>query len=249
MEGKLGEHLIEHFPRSIWQQYACFCLKYALFSAVVVSSSCSTDETVVADSDVETETATSNHQTTTNDIAEDANDESERQTLKKRAFSLSKNVLGADLMQLNNTKSIRGNEVTESKSKAKKSVKQDVSSLGDGKVMSYSEPSRKLTTVKNEDLESPNLDIVYNQKLIVRGTNATASVDSATDSAVIDFKRFKKQTNTQSGNSFSNLVPFSKHPYSDSDFDKEVSECVKEEKRRKQLEALAEDLFNNERVS
>lgn len=36
---------------------------------------------------------------------------------------------------------------------------------------------------------------------------------------------------------------------SDSDYDKEVSEYVKDEKRRKQMESMAEDLFNTERVS
>lgn len=36
---------------------------------------------------------------------------------------------------------------------------------------------------------------------------------------------------------------------SDSNYEKEESEYVKEEKRRKQTEAMAEDLFNNERVS
>ncbi|KAJ8428958.1 hypothetical protein Cgig2_003289 [Carnegiea gigantea] len=34
---------------------------------------------------------------------------------------------------------------------------------------------------------------------------------------------------------------------SDSDYDKEISEYVKEEKKRKQMEAVAEDLFNTEK--
>ena len=36
---------------------------------------------------------------------------------------------------------------------------------------------------------------------------------------------------------------------SDSDYDKEISEYVKEEKKRKQMEAVAEDLFNTEKVN
>ncbi|GAB4845950.1 Mre11 complex subunit Nbs1 [Ancistrocladus abbreviatus] len=57
------------------------------------------------------------------------------------------------------------------------------------------------------------------------------------------------RTAIQSRNSFNNLVPFAKHPYTDSDYEsKEVIEYVREEKKRKQMEAIAEDLFNNEKA-
>lgn len=214
--------------------------------SIVVSSSCSTDETVVADSDVETETATSDHRTTANAVVGDAVDESEKQTCKNYANSLGEDDLKADLTQQNLTKKTRGREDTDYMSKEEISVNQVASSLGDAKVLNFLEPKREVVTGKKDDLESPNLDILYSQKLIVRATNARASTDFTMDDGVINFKRFRK-TNTQSGNSFSNLVPFSKYAYSDSDYDKEVTEYVKEEKKRKQMEAMAEDLFNNER--
>ncbi|KAJ6867887.1 hypothetical protein NC651_033043 [Populus alba x Populus x berolinensis] len=57
------------------------------------------------------------------------------------------------------------------------------------------------------------------------------------------------QGNTQSGNSFNNLIPFSKYPYKDCDYgNQDMLESVKEEKRRKQMEAIAEDLFNTEKA-
>ncbi|KAK3026143.1 hypothetical protein RJ639_042586, partial [Escallonia herrerae] len=95
--------------------------------------------------------------------------------------------------------------------------------------------------------ESGNSDIIYSQDLIVRDTNLPALVNSFINSAVSNFKRFRKM-GTTSGNSFNNLIPFSKYPYKDSDYGgEEVLESIKEEKKRKQMEAVAEDLFNNEK--
>lgn len=215
-------------------------------SIVVVSSSCSTDETVVADSDAEAETATSDHPTMAKVVVGNAGDVSERYALKKHTVSLSEDALGADSMLQSDRKIIRGKEATECKSVYETSANQVASLLGDGKIMSFLEPKREVANAKSNSLESQNLDILYSQNLIVKGTNAQASTGAVTNVGVINFKRFRK-SNMQSGNSFSNLVPFSKYPYTDSDYDKEVVEHVKDEKRRKQMEAMAEDLFHNER--
>ncbi|KAJ6753232.1 NIBRIN-RELATED [Salix purpurea] len=60
--------------------------------------------------------------------------------------------------------------------------------------------------------------------------------------------KYVNKGNTQSGNSFNNLIPFSKYPYKDFDYgNQDMLESVKEEKRRKQMEAVAEDLFNTEK--
>ncbi|KAL7609086.1 hypothetical protein Lser_V15G12135 [Lactuca serriola] len=88
-------------------------------------------------------------------------------------------------------------------------------------------------------------DVIFSQDLIIRDTNLPSSLPSPTKNQVLDFKRFKKME-TQSGNSFYNLVPFSKNPYKGSEYENEgVAESVKEEKKRKQSEAIADDLFNN----
>ncbi|CAI9110352.1 OLC1v1010360C1 [Oldenlandia corymbosa var. corymbosa] len=51
---------------------------------------------------------------------------------------------------------------------------------------------------------------------------------------------------TPSGNSFDNLIPYSKGPYKESDYgNEEVAQSFKEEKKRKQMEAMADDLFNH----
>uniref|UniRef100_A0A803LJT9 FHA domain-containing protein n=1 Tax=Chenopodium quinoa TaxID=63459 RepID=A0A803LJT9_CHEQI len=187
-------------------------------SSILVSSSCSTDETVVADSDAEAETATSDHPS----------------------------AISEELMMQNKTKYFSGTEATDCMNIDKKSANKDASSPEVGEVLSFLEPKREAANARNDDLESWNLDILYSQNLIVRNTNTNDSVSSVSDGEVVNFKRFRK-TNIQSGNSFSNLVPYSKYPYTDSDYDKEVVEYVKDEKKRKQMEAMAEDLFKNER--
>ncbi|GKD14492.1 nijmegen breakage syndrome 1 protein isoform X1 [Tanacetum coccineum] len=97
---------------------------------------------------------------------------------------------------------------------------------------------------KIDDSEHGTSDIIFSQKLIVRDTNLTPSVPSQTNNQVLNFKRFKKMA-TESGNDFHNLVPFSKHPYKGSEYEnEEIAQSVKEEKKRKQRENIAEDLFN-----
>ncbi|KAK9984195.1 hypothetical protein SO802_033720 [Lithocarpus litseifolius] len=105
---------------------------------------------------------------------------------------------------------------------------------------------------KVDESECGNSDILFSQDLVVRDTNVPSCFITTTKNGVLNFKHFRKMmtsTNTQSGNSFNSLIPFSKHPYKDSDDgNEEMVESVKEEKKRKQMEAIAEDLFNNEKA-
>ncbi|KAB5521993.1 hypothetical protein DKX38_026312 [Salix brachista] len=167
-----------------------FDVMYAICPlAALVSSSCSTDETVVADSEAEVETPIS-----------------ERFT--------------ADI----------------SNEEAPKYV---------NKVETIANVTTKQEAV--EEAESGNSDIIYSQDLIIRDLNLPAQISSPPNNGFLNFKRFRKG-NTQSGNSFNNLIPFSKYPYKDFDYgNQDMLESVKEEKRRKQMEAVAEDLFNTEK--
>nr|XP_011468017.1 PREDICTED: nijmegen breakage syndrome 1 protein isoform X3 [Fragaria vesca subsp. vesca] len=171
---------------------------------VVVSSSCSTDETVVADSDVE-ETATS--------------------------------VLGTVSL---------GTGVAENVPH-ETSINHAVHKLENDFVMS-SRRSGDISTIsgKIDDSESGIADIIYSQDLIVRDKSIPCTIVHSANNRFINFKRFRK-TNIQSGNSFNNLIPFSKDPYNDSDYgNEEVVQSVKDEKRRKHREAISEELFNTE---
>lgn len=169
---------------------------------VVVSSSCSTDETVVADSDAE-EMATS--------------------------------VLATSSVGTKGVVETVPHEICMSYAAIKSE---------DNYVMS----SRRSSDMRGklDESESGIADIIYSQDLIVRNTSLPCAIITTANNRVVNFKRFRK-TNTRSGNSFSRLIPFLKSPYKDSDYgSEEMVESVKEEKRRKQMEAISEELFSNE---
>lgn len=177
---------------------------------VVVSSSCSTDETVVADSDEETETIASCPTTAT--------------------------VHSEIAMNNENIEEVPATATVYTETAIKNGNREDV-------------PTIATNRQKLDEPELGNSDIIYSQVLVVRDMNLAPSVSSKASNSVVNFKRFRK-TQTQSGNSFNNLIPFSKYPYKDYDNGTEeaVAESMKEEKRRKQMEAVAEEMFNNERV-
>ncbi|KAJ6293555.1 hypothetical protein OIU76_021745 [Salix suchowensis] len=84
-----------------------------------------------------------------------------------------------------------------------------------------------------DEAESGNSDIIYSQDLIIRDLNLPAQISSPPNNGFLNFKRFRKG-NTQSGNSFNNLIPFSKYPYKDFDYgNQDMLESVKEEKKAK----------------
>ncbi|KAL5811962.1 hypothetical protein ACOSQ3_026912 [Xanthoceras sorbifolium] len=176
--------------------------------SVIISSSCSTDETVVEESDVEAETASSVHATAAVLCEESL------KFVKKEEISIT---LAADKPE--------GSSAT-----------------------SFRDKSNSMTTSRDKVEESDrNSDIIYSQDLVIRNYNLPAAISLTANNGLPNFKRFRK-TNSRSGNSFSSLIPFSKYPFKDSDYrTEEMAESVKEEKKRKQMEAIAEDLFNSEK--
>lgn len=101
--------------------------------------------------------------------------------------------------------------------------------------------------VGSETSEFQKFDILYNSNLIVRKDWDYRKTNYSSKEATPNFKCFRKKS-TMSGNSFNDLIPFGRDPYKEADYGREMVEFIKEEKKRKEAEALAEDLFNAERV-
>ncbi|XP_057470030.1 nibrin homolog [Actinidia eriantha] len=203
---------------------------------VVISSSCSTDETVVADSDEEAETAISVDMSAAVITTECTKHEIKKESSMDHAATR----LGSPKVTCSTDKGYTVMARRDQVDKPESGNPYINSSDGDNTILARRDHV--------DEPENGNPDIIYSQILIVRDTNVPVSDYSSIDAGVPNFKCFKKYSRTPSGNSFNNLIPFSKYPYKDSDYgSEEVVESVKEEKKRKQMEALAEDLFNNER--
>lgn len=101
--------------------------------------------------------------------------------------------------------------------------------------------------VGSETGEFQKFDILFNSNLIVRKDWDYRNTNYSSKKATPNFKCFRKKS-TISGNSFNDLIPFGRDPYKEADYGREMVEFIKEEKKRKEAEALAEDLFNSERV-
>lgn len=218
---------------------------------VLVTSSCSTDETVVADSDVDMETATSIRASAAVCAMESAERESKQERNIHKAES-AENYCRAESV-VNVIDSIDQDNKGDTAMSAIKTIKHDSqgfipSNRAALEPNSVNCTDNKMSRKDSIDIsESGKLDIIYSQDLIVRDSKLPAPGHSSTSSAVTNFKLFRKMK-TPSGNSFHNLIPFSKYPYEESDYGNEdVAESVKEEKKRKQMEAIAEDLFNTEK--
>ncbi|KAK6912422.1 hypothetical protein RJ641_022023 [Dillenia turbinata] len=196
-------------------------------AVILVLSSSSTEETVVADSDTEAETETSIPAKAVSHTEESI----EIKIVGERSTDLATAMTTEMETVFGTTATAHAKEIANTESKWEQTTGRVAGSLEN--------------RVKAEESESTKSDILYSQDLIVREVNFPASAHSAINEGVVNFKHFRK-SETQSGNSFNNLVPFSKHPYKDSDYGSEdVARSVKEEKKRKQMEAIAEDLFNN----
>lgn len=240
---------------------------------VLISSSCSTDETVVADSDAETEEETSpGHATSAVDNEEAPTYLSKEEISIDHAVNRSDNQHETGLRDGNSSIAYRSADIH----RADRSEASHGADCGDGynctanrledshcagfrdgsnSIANRSEDRRgtgfrdgnncMTTSREKADLERENSDIIYSQNLVVRDLNVASTISSTANNGVLNFKRFRK-TNIQSGNSFSSLIPFSKYPYKDSDNGtEEMAVSMKEEKKRKQMEALAEDMFNS----
>ncbi|KAK6127529.1 hypothetical protein DH2020_038732 [Rehmannia glutinosa] len=221
--------------------------------------------TVVADSDVELETATSVRTSVAIDLVESAGDERERKIeihLEESSVKVCKaeNIVhivesnehdsGGNLAALKTSEHGGQGYVPPDRDTLKPDSPCRTAVKSDGEYITSSR-NRDEDNVTRKDKghasESENLDIIYSQNLIVRESNLQQPGPSSINGAAINFKRFRKMS-APSGNSFSNLIPFAKHPYEASDYGNEdVAEAVKEEKKRKQMEAIADDLFNHEK--
>ncbi|KAJ0445597.1 putative transcription factor interactor and regulator FHA-SMAD family [Helianthus annuus] len=190
---------------------------------VVVTSTCSTDETIVADSEPEVEITS----VYTSGIRKVESVEDEKEITFVHSVD-SVTVMEIDPTKFNVDKDTSVDDV---------SAKSKDGQNDDGML-----PRERKIDV-DEGSEMGTSDVVFSQDLIVRNSNSQPSYQ--TNHQVLNFKRFKKMA-TESGIGFHNLVPFSKHPYKGSEYEnEEVAESLKEEKKRKQREAVAEDLFNN----
>ncbi|PWA59004.1 nijmegen breakage syndrome 1 [Artemisia annua] len=229
---------------------------------VLVTSSCSTDETIVADSEPEVE-ITSVHESAAIHKIESIEDEKEiisvhsvESVQHDMEVEMPVESVQHDMEVEMPVESVQHDMVVEMPSlsvdptkfnEPRKSPTDDIStkSKDDQDTRMRNSDDVILTGEhKIDDSEHGTSDIVFSQNLIVRDTNLTPSGPSQTNNQVLNFKRFKKMA-TESGNDFHNLVPFSKHPYKGSEYDnEEIAQSVKEEKKRKQRENIAEDLFN-----
>ena len=144
-------------------------VKFNEFSfAVLVSSSCSTDETVVADSDEENEAATPANANAASDK------EGARTNVKRAEISI---------------------EASNYVSKEEVSTYHDATRLEDGQV-TFKDDDYCLTAGRNKAHESEygTSNIVYSQVLIVRDVNITSKSSFITYNGAINYKRFRKVT-------------------------------------------------------
>lgn len=231
---------------------------------VLVTSSCSTDETVVADSDAELETATSARAAAAINIIDSAEDECETKTGIHETEPPVKDSKAENLVHviesIEHDRRVKpDSRTTEHGSQGFVPPKQDASkpdsphqsAIMSNRIDSTLSRDRDEGIMTRKDKghlsDSENLDIIYSQSLIVRESNVTQFDQSSRNAPAVNFKRFRKMS-APSGNSFENLIPFAKYPYKESDYgDEDVAEAIKVEKKRKQMEAIADDLFNNEK--
>lgn len=193
--------------------------------SVIVSSSCSTDDTIVADSDVEIDTAASDHvafDSKSHDAFKHEYEDMEAQMVEgKEDFRSDQDSIKARDLPFTSSVMFKISKPEEDVGSLKK-MEKGYDSLAD---------------------RHENSDIIFSQCLIAR--NITIShTDQCTKIKHVNFKCFRKRE-TASGNSFKDLIPFSKDPYNESDCGSNGSANIREERKRK-LEAIAED-FNKEK--
>ncbi|XP_023521477.1 nijmegen breakage syndrome 1 protein [Cucurbita pepo subsp. pepo] len=182
------------------------------------SSTCSTDETVVAESDLEAETD--------KPVASNVQGSDEHLGIPDEHLSKPEDYLSKPEVSIDHAAS---------------------GSAGDHKTFRNSYSGVKMRNDKVDESDNSNIDIIFTQNLIAQHVMKPSSIVTAEDGGITNFKRFRK-TETHSGNSFYNLVPFDKYPYKDNgDGREEIAESLKEERKRKEMEAISEDLFNNEK--
>lgn len=156
---------------------------------MIISSSCSTDETIVADSDTEVETATSpiasealcggnNVKYVKTEELDDDSGTSDKRKSERMEASL-------------DDVSTRSHEIK----RAKAETSLDAASVqSDTHATSFKDRTDGIKVKKDkvDNYASGNSDIIYSQDLIVRDISILTNRSSAPNSSIPDFKRFRK---------------------------------------------------------
>ncbi|KAJ9564733.1 hypothetical protein OSB04_000699 [Centaurea solstitialis] len=174
----------------------------------LVTSSCSTDETVVADSDPEVEEITSVHTSAAIRKIESLEDDEKGKTY----------VHSVESVQYDNEveTTVHSIDPTKLDDHIKTTTDDDINAKAKDEQVTYLQVGDDGISTRDRktdgDAELGISDVIFSQDLIIRDANTLPSLPSFTTNQVVNFKRFRKME-TESGNSFYNLVPFSKHPY------------------------------------
>ena len=177
--------------------------------AVLVSSSCSTDETVVEDSEPEVETATSapaSDAFCNRDGIKYADAEIQLDDASSRLDKIKNERIDMSLDDVSvRLDSIKHSRVETSLDDAlatldgKRHMRldtslDDISASLNTHSTSFRQGSSSVTVKKDEmnDSESVNLDIIYSQSLVVRDVSTPSTIDTAPNRSVPNFKRFRK---------------------------------------------------------
>lgn len=146
-------------------------LKHFLF-VVVISSSCSTDETMVADSDAEEEETTSSvHMIDSTEKAETPE--------KPAAIVIEDSPVTILEKTMNFNEFKRVNLLADTENRGHIDEKNSSNSV-------------TIRRDRNDEPETGNSEIIYTQDLIVRDLRSSRKVQSAGEEGVVDFKRFRK---------------------------------------------------------
>lgn len=167
---------------------------------MLVTSSCSTDETVVADSDVEMETATSVRTSLAVNLISSAEDEPETKMGIHEAEPSAKDCKPENFVHV--VESIEHDSGAKSEAAANEHGSQGFlppkpeSLKVDSPYRSAISRDRDEGIVMKKDevhpSDSENLDIIYSQSLIVRESNSTQFDHSSRNGMAANFKRFRK---------------------------------------------------------
>lgn len=155
---------------------------------MVITSSCSTDETVVADSDTEMETATSLRTSVMLDTTISAENEGEAKT--ELCTSRSDDQDGKEHITLTKIESLDNESKGDISTYLAVSKSNRIGQVPRLQDINHSKMGRR----DDDDQESgsKNSDIIYSQDLIIRDTNIPAKSHSSVNGTVLNFKRFRK---------------------------------------------------------
>ncbi|PWZ21073.1 Nijmegen breakage syndrome 1 protein, partial [Zea mays] len=175
--------------------------------AFIVTSSNSTDATIVADSDVEMETATSNPTGAANKSqhhTENISDDEKQTTNITNEVARKGNVIHPKHPEsVEDLKPMEEDVKVIEKTATYRSTGRDE----DARILSKAPKDEKLDT--SRDGAS---DVIFSQNLVVRRSLPQSAPAAPAEIGGVNFKRFRKREMV-SGNSFKDLIPFAREPY------------------------------------